>query len=508
MTTPRSAPSWSCRSLLIAAPFAVVLAASPLMAADLRIGLQEDPDILDPHEARTFVGRIVFNALCDKLVDTDAKLQFVPRIATSWTVADEGKTLAFKLRPGVTFHDGTPLDATAVKANLERAMTAKTSRRKSELKSVAAVETPDATTVVLKLKQKDSTLLAQLSDRAGMLLSPKSFDKPVGPNPVCSGPYSFVERVQNDRIVLKKFAGHWDAANQHFDRIVFRIIPDTTVRLANLRSGQLDMLERLAPTDVKSAKADAALKVVSIAGLGYQGITINLNNTARSEGPLGKDRRVRQALSLSLDRKAINDVVFEGLNTPSIQPFPPASPFHEQAVGVPARDVAKAKALLKAAGHEKVTFEMQVANSTVEQQLAQVIQAMAAEAGFDIKIKATEFASMLKQQSAGNYQATRVGWSGRVDPDGNIHQFVTTGGGINDTKYTNADVDRELNAARTVYDIAKRKAHYAAAMKILRDDLPIMYLYHPSWIWALSSKVDGFVANPDGMIRLSGMKLK
>lgn len=492
----------------LAALLALGATALPVAAADLRIGLQEDPDILDPHEARTFVGRIVFNALCDKLVDSNEKLEIVPQLATSWTYSDDGKSITMKLRSGVTFHDGTPFDAAAVRANIERAKTSKTSRRKSELKSVTAVEVVDPTTVVFKLSAPDATLLAQLSDRAGMMLSPKTFDKPVGPNPVCSGPYKFVERVQNDRIVLERFANYWDKGRYHFDKVTYRIIPDTTVRLANLRSGQLDMIERLAASDVKSAKADAALKVHTVVGLGYQGITINNNNGPRANTPLAKDKRVRQALSLAIDREALTQVVFEGLFVPGIQPFPPASPYHDTSYKPPKRDVAKAKALLKEAGVDRLAFEMQVANSTVEQQLAQVIQAMAAEAGFDISIKSTEFASMLKAQSAGDYQATRVGWSGRIDPDGNIHQFVTTGGGINDTKFSNATVDTELNAARQVYDSAKRKAHYAAAMAVLREEMPIVYLYHPAWIWALSSRLDGFVPNPDGLIRLTDMKLK
>ena len=466
------------------------------------------PDILDPHEARTFVGRIVFNLLCDKLVDTNEKLEFVPRIATSWSFSDDGKTMTMKLRSGAKFHDGTTLDAAAVKANIERAKTLQTSRRKSELKSVESVEAPDAETVVFKLSAPDATLLAQLSDRAGMLLSPASFDKPVGPHPVCSGPYKFVERVQNDRIVLTRFPDHWEADKYAFDNVIFRIIPDTTVRLANLRSGELDMIERLAPSDVKSAKADPALQVVSIAGLGYQGITINVGNGDRSKTPLGQDKRVRQALSLAIDRVAANEVVFEGIMTPSAQPFPPASPYHDQDFKVPARDVEKAKALLKEAGAEGISFEMQVSNSPVELQLAQVIQAMAAEAGITISLKATEFATMLKEQTAGNYQATRVGWSGRVDPDGNIHQFMTTGGGINDSKFSHPEVDKALNAARSVYDVEERKKHYAAAMKILRDEIPIVYLYHPAWVWAMSSKLKGFVPNPDGMIRLAGVTLQ
>lgn len=495
------------RTLLLAAAGVIAFAGTALAQTTLRIGLQEDPDVLDPHEARTFVGRIVFNNLCDKLIDTDAKLNFVPRIATEWSFGADGKSLTMKLRAGLKFHDGALLDASAVKANIERAMTWAKSRRKSEIASVASVDAVDPTTVRFNLKAPDATLLAQLSDRAGMLISPKSMTDTFGANPVCSGPFKFVERVQNDRIVLEKWKDHWEADKYHVDRVIFRMIPDNTVRLANLRSGQLDMLERLAASDAKSVQGDRSLKLVSMTGIGYQGITINTGNGPASDTKLGKDKRVRQALSILLDRAAISKVVFEGIDQPGSQPLPPASPYHADFLSPPSRDVARAKALLKEAGIERFTFEMQVANNPVQQQLAQVIQAMAAEGGIDIKIKATEFASMLAEQSAGRFQATLVGWSGRVDPDGNIHQFVTTGGGINDGKFSNPEVDKLLNEARTVYDQAARKKLYDAAQRILGSELPIIYTYFPVWLWATSTKLEGFAANPDGMIRLAGIRL-
>src|SRR3546814_507881 len=143
----------------------------------------------------------------------------------------------------------------------------------------------------------------------------------------------------------------------------------------------------------------------------------------------------------------------------------PQSQFYTKSVPMPERDVAKAKALLKEAGLDGFSFEMQFPNNPDGTRVAQVIQAMAAEAGIDIKLRATEFATMLKEQTAGNYQATQVGWSGRVDPDGNIHTFMTCKGGINDSKYCNADVDAALNDARLTNDPAKRKKLYAAAME-------------------------------------------
>lgn len=489
----------------------LTLAALPSVAqaqapSTLRIGLQEDPDVLDPHKARTFVGRIVFMGLCDKLLDIDPNLKIVPQLATEWSFSQDGLTLTMKLRSDAKFHDGEAFNAEAAKANLERAMTLPDSLRKSELASVASVEAPDATTLVFKLKRPDATLLSQLTDRAGMMLAPKTLTSDVAAKPVCSGPYKFVERVQNDRIVLEKFKEYWDAKNYHFDRVLYRTIPDTTVRLANLRAGELDMLERLAPSDVKSAQSDKSLKVESTANLGYQGITINTSNGEAANNPVGKDKRVRQALSLAIDRKVLSQVVFEGLYEPMIQPFNPKSPFTSAEFPVPERDVAKAKALLKEAGVSKVTVELFVTNNPVDTQLGQVIQAMAQEAGFDIQLRSTEFASQLRDQQQGKFQMSRIGWSGRIDPDGNIHQFVTTKGSQNDGKYSNAEVDKLLDEARTVYDVEARKKLYDAAQRILQDERPQIYLYNQTVFFALRSNVQGFVINPDGMIRLAGMK--
>lgn len=497
--------------ILLAALLAGSALASPALAADLRIGLQDDADVLDPDQSRTFVGRIVYTSLCDKLVDITPELKIIPQLATAWSWSDDGKTLTMDLREGVVFHDGTPFDAEAVKANIERSKNLPESRRKSEVKSIDSVAVTGAHQVKMMLANPDATLLAQLADRSGMMISPTAAEAAgadFAANPVCSGPYKFVERVQQDRIVLEKFADHWNADAFHFDKVSFLPIPDTTVRLANLRAGDLDMLERLAATDAAAVKADAGLQYAETVSIGYQGITVNVNNGERSKNPFGEDPRLRQAFELSIDRDALNQVVFEGAFAPGNQPFPPNSPWYDKDVPIPARDLAKAKALMKEAGHETFDLEVQVANNPVQTQVVQVVQAMAAEAGFNVKLKSTEFASLLAEQSAGNYQASQVGWSGRVDPDGNIHQFVTCKGGINDSKYCNPEVDKLLDAARTSNNEEERKAKYDAARKILAKDLPIIYLYHPSWIWALDDKLEGFVPYPDGMIRLENVKFR
>jgi len=198
-------------------------------------------------------------------------------------------------------------------------------------------------------------------------------------------------------------------------------------------------------------------------------------------------------------------VVFEGVFAPGNQPYPPTSPWYNSDFPVPARDVEASKALLADAGAEGISVEVQVSTNPVAQQVVQVVQAMAAEAGINISIVAKEFATLLSEQTAGAYEISQIGWSGRVDPDGNIHQFMTCEGGINDSGYCNPEIDTLLNAARTSTDVATRKESYDAALGILQEEMPIIYLYHQTWIWVIDDAVAGYVPYPDGMIRLIGV---
>ena len=251
------------------------LLALPAAAAELKIGLQDDADMLDPTQSQTFVGRIVYTALCDKLVDLSPDLKIVPQLATEWSWSDDGRELTMKLRQGVKFHDGTPFNADAVVYDIERAMTLPESKRKSELKSVDKVEATGEYEVKFTLKSPDVTLLATLSDRAGMMISPtaaKEMGTDFGNKPVCSGPFKFVDRVQQDRIVLEKFQDYWNKDSIFIDKVTYLPIPDTTVRLANLRAGDLDMIERLAASDAAAVKADPNLSYESVVNLGWLAI--------------------------------------------------------------------------------------------------------------------------------------------------------------------------------------------------------------------------------------------
>ena len=489
----------------------VSLQASVQAQTTLRIGLAEDPDILDPTLGRTYVGRIVFASLCDKLFDIDEKLNIVPQLALSQETSADGKEVTIRLRPGVKFHDGEPFNAEAAKFSLDRHLTLPTSFRKPELAALDHVDVVDPLTIKLVLKTPFSPLIAQLTDRAGMMISPKAAkeegDK-FGLHPVCAGPYKFVERVQQDRIVFEKFADYWNKDNIQIDRIVYLPLVDATVRLANLKSGGLDLIERLLATDIKSVQADPKLKLSSAIELGYQGVTLNVGKD-KAKGPLSQSAKVRQALDLSIDREAINQVVFNGEFKPGNQWVNPDHPYYQKAFPVRPRDIAKAKALLKEAGvTAPVGVDFMVPKGAETEAVAQVIQSMAAEAGFDMKIRVTEFATSLKQAEAGEYQAYMLAWSGRIDPDGNSYIFLKTGAPQNYSTWSNPEADKALDDARLVTDQSQRKAIYEKLTKLALDEEPLLYIYHRRILIAHTTRLEGYKQMPDGLVRVVGLKLK
>jgi peptide/nickel transport system substrate-binding protein len=435
----------------------------------------------------------------------------VPQLALSHETSADGKEMTIKLRPGVKFHDGEQFDAEAAKFSIERHLTLSGSFRKPELATVDHVDVVDPLTIKLALKTPFSPLIAQLTDRAGMMVSPKAAkeqgDK-FGLHPVCAGPYKFVERVQQDRIVFEKFADYWNKDNVFIDRVVFLPIVDATVRLANLKSGGLDLIERVLATDIKDVRADGRLKLSTALELGYFGLTINIAND-KNKGPLSQSEKVRQALDLSIDREAINQVVFNGEFTPGNQWVSPEHPYYQKAFPIPKRDIAKAKALLKEAGvTAPVSVDLMAPKGAENEAVAQVIQSMAAEAGFDLKIRLIEFATSFKQAQAGEFQGFLIGWSGRIDPDGNSYVFMHTKAPQNDGGYSNPEADKALEDARLVTDPAQRKAIYEKLAKVVLNDEPLIYLYHRKLLIAHTTKLEGYKQMPDGLVRVIGLKLK
>ena len=500
------------RRALAAACLTLATALPAAAQQNFRIGLREDPDILDPTLARTFVGRIVFAGLCDKLFDINERLEIVPQLATGFRWEDP-QTLAITLREGVRFHDGEAMTAESVAYSLNRHLNLQGSFRRGEINSMQSVEVVDPRTVRIRLREPVAPFVSQLTDRAGMIVSPRAAEaagRNFGNRPVCAGPMRFVERVAQDRIVVERFPEYWDAGRIHLQRVTYLPIPDNTVRLANLQSGALELVQTIEPDDLRQVNRNNRLRVSVSDELGYQGITYNIGNGPRAQTPFGQNPRVREAFELAIDRAAINQVVYEGQYTLTAQAVPPSNPFHARSIQPEPRNVARARQLLAEAGvRTPLAVEMTVPNNPDLRQVAEVIQAMVREAGFDLRINAMEFASSLQAATRGDFETYLLAWSGRADPDGNTWTFIHSQGPQNDGKYSNPEVDRLLNAARVATDMERRRAIYEDMWRIsLRQDRHRMYLWHRKNIVGHTARLTGFRAVPDGLIRLQDLRVQ
>jgi peptide/nickel transport system substrate-binding protein len=385
-------------------------AASGTRGGELVIAQYEDADTLDPTFGGTAGGRLVFTNFCEKLYDLDAKGGIVPQLTTSLPeISADGLTVTIKLRPGVKFNDGTPMDAQSVKVSLDRHRSLEGSRRAAELSAVKDVSVVDPTTVRLTLKQPSAPLVATLADRAGMILSPAQLDKlgdKFGTNPVCVGPFNFVERTPGDRTVLERAKDYYDANKVMLDRVVFKFIPDDNVRTSNLRSGDIQIADRVPTTDVAALQADPAFKVTKVTTNGYGGLNINIANVGGIGTPpgtpdsaLARDPRLREAFELSLDRGQINQIVYNGFQEPGCSPLSPASPFAPTDLKCPPRDVARAKELIAQVGQPTpIAVELQMNTGPVNLRLGELIQSMAKDAGFAVTVlpldNTTSFANL------------------------------------------------------------------------------------------------------------------
>ena len=494
---------------------------SPADAAEVKpggkltIALSAEPDRLDPSLSRSLYSRYVFQAMCEKLYDVDEQAKVVPQLATALpTISADGKTVTIPLRPGVKFADGTVFNAAAVKTTLDRDLTLPESARKSELGPIASVDATDAQTVTIHLKTPFAPLVGALADRAGMIMSPAALQR-LGNNfssaPVCVGPFKFANRVPQSSIDVVRDPNYYDAAKVHLDAISWRILTDGSIRAANLRSGDVQVADSISTQDVDSLRKDSSVTVLQSPSLGYQGITINVGNVdgvgtppKPINRPIAKDAKVRQAFEYAIDRKALVDAVFNGIPTPACSPISPASPFSSPAAqACREHDPAKAKQLLTEAGVKTpYVINMLVSNTPDTLRLAQALQAMVKDGGFDLKIKPVEYSSLLDEQDRGNFEILQLGWSGRIDPDANITNFVGTGGSQNVAGYSDKAVDDLLDKARESNDLAERKDLYGQVVDKLHQSDPLIYLYRQRNLTGVSTSVKGVQVFPDGVVRL------
>src|SRR6476620_3875100 len=480
----------------------------------LTIALDADPDALDPTLARTFVGRMVFLDMCEKLYDLDAKLQIVPQLAASLpTFSADKKTVTIKLRTGIKFNDGTAFNAAAVKQSLDRHKSLKGSARASEL----SPDTSGNNTVVLHLSDRYSPITAQLADRSGMIMSPKALDAlgdKFATAPVCVGPFMFKDRVAGDHITLVKSPFYYNKKNVHLNQITWKIITDPAARAANLRSGDVNVAEGIASTDLPAIQSNKALKLVKAVSIGYQGITVNIGNSkglgklpyANTGTAIAKSADLRAAFELALDRKVINKVVFNNTTNPDCFPVAPGTPWYAATKGIPCKltaDVKAAKAAFAKSGASPgVTVHLMIGTDAVAARLGQVIQSMEKAIGINVVLDPTEFVTSLNHEDAGQFETFAIGWSGRIDCDGNTFNFLHTTGSQNDSGYSNPVVDRAMTNERKAASLKARLVSLHAALAQAAKDRPVIYLYHPVNYDAQSNKVGGLQVFGDGLVRV------
>ena len=470
---------------------------TPKSGGTLRVALESELRTLDPMMSTQLVERDVFYNMYDALLTIDPKLNIKPGLATAWKY-DNPTTLTLTLRQGVKFQDGTDFNADAVKFNLERDIQTKTSFRRSELASVDTVEVKDPYTVVLHLKKPDASLLSQLVDRAGMIVSPKAVQtqgadftrNPVGAG---TGPFEFVEWKLNDHITQKKNPNYWQKGLPYLDQVIFRPITNTDSSLASLRTGDLEMVRVISGKDVAGVKSDSSLTYKELPGLNFFGFELN-----ESAAPFN-DPKKRQAVLTALDRQQYIKNVLFGVGQESFGPIPPSSWAYDPTEKMYENaDPAKAKSI--ATGF---SFNLKVTNNPDSIQGGQLIKAQMEKAGITVNLQTEDFGQLLNETEAQKFDASLVGWSGRIDPDGNMYNWFHTDGVNNDGKYSNANVDKWLEDARVQTDQSKRKSDYDQVQKQLQEDAVYAFMYHTPAQQISTNKVKGFTLYPDGMFRFA-----
>jgi peptide/nickel transport system substrate-binding protein len=472
----------------------------------LEVALEAEPPELDPNLSSAYVDRQVMASIYDRLVDIDENGEIVPMLAESYEVSDDGLEYTFRLRQGVQFHDGEPFDADAVVFNLERYQE-EDSVRSTEIEPVESVEAVDDSTVRVTLEEPFAPFLAVLTDRAGIMVSPKAVRDGggrVSKNPVGTGPFEFVERVRGDYIEVRANQDYWRDGQPKLDRIRYNGIDDENVQYQNLQSGELDLIDSIPFVNFRSLQEGGDYTVSSVPGLGYQGFYLNTRQ------PPFDNQALRQAVYRLVDREAIVKAVLRNVGgTPANSPFSEQSfAYDEETDSYPERSVEEARRLLEEGGEpDGFSFTYKTDPSPTSQQMGQVIQNNLKPAGIDVKLEQLEFGTLLEDSSSGDFEALHLGWSGRIDPDLNIYDFMRTDGDFNDSGYSNPEVDRLLNQARTEGDQDRRKELYDQVMEILHEDVPYVYLYHSNTTtdFAMQSNIRGFTAYPDGILRLANV---
>lgn len=491
--------------LMLLMPFVATAPAAaqgaPQKGGVLTVGFPSDSKTLDPTFSVQFTERQILYLVFNTLVRYGTDFAIHPELAEKWTVEDGGKRVVFKLRQGVTFHDGTPFDAAAVKWNIDHRLdpAVASPQRPLLLPVIDSVAVVDPATVVFNLKAPYAGLLSLLGERPGFMISPtawKKLGKDFTSAPVGTGPFVFKEWVRGSHITVERNPRYWEPGKPYLDRIVLRDISGAVVGVQRLVTGEIDFVGDLSPQDVKQLQGRGQINIVPITvgrwfSLQWHMFKEPFNNP-----------KLRQAIAHGIDRKRINDIVMNGKGTLSEGPTPPGLWWYDPSIKSYAHDPGKAKALLKEAGFPNgVELVLSTPQITSFNQINQLVQEQLGAVGIKLKLEPVAqsewYAKLVRRET--NFSPTR--WTQRPDPDGLLYILFHSKGYANTTGYSNPTVDGLLKKARETYDQGVRKGIYSEVQRILAADIPMLPLFFSVEYAALRDNVQGFEWIPDQIPR-------
>ena len=477
--------------------------AQPQYGGVLRAGMQTDPVGLDPHTTNATATRNMLENVYDTLVRFDSDLQIVPSLAESWEVSDDGLIWTFKLRPGVTFHNGEPLTASDVAFSINRIRDPEVaSPRSGDFAVVESVTAPDDETVVITLSEPFSPLLSKLAQSLNVIVSEEVVMENGDLNEVVigTGPFRFVEYLPQTRMVLERNEDFWgtDASGNplpYLDGITFLFYPDPTARTTAVQTGNVDWIEYVPAPDVEILQADPDVEVVGGLSANFRSIYLNT-----SEPPFD-DPRVRQAVAYAVDEEAVVDLALFGTGgVPATgTTIPAGNPYAPESSPYDGRNLERARELLAEAGYEDgFEFDLYV-TSTYDflRTPAEIIQSNLAELGITTNIVAEDWSIYLPKVLEGDFSATILGESGQSDPDDFLFDVFHTEGGGNFGGYSSPELDALLEEGRRVADPDARREVYLEAQERILEDAPHVFLFHSAQYEALQDYVEGFEHFPN-----------
>jgi peptide/nickel transport system substrate-binding protein len=467
----------------------------------LTAAISGEPDQLDPHKTSAYASFQVLENVFDTLVEPDQELQMQPALAESWETSEDGLTWTFDLRDDVTWHNGRDLVADDVVYSYNRIIDEELANA-YRFASVESVTAPDDDTVEITVSRPTPNLLANIGAFKGMAIVAKENveDGSITRNPIGTGAFAFDSYSPGDRLRLTRNEDYW-GGDVPLDGVEYRFISEPTVALTNLQGGQVHWTDNLPPQQVESLRGSDDLEIATVASNDYWYFAAN-----QARKPFD-DPRVRQAMAFGIDREQVTEAALFGLGTPNQTAIPEGSFWHTDYAPYE-RDVAKAKQLLQEAGVSDLSVEFMVTNEYPETvTAAQVIQSQLKDVGIDVEIRTLDFATWLDEQGKGNFDVFLLGWLGNIDPDDFYYAQHRTDANFNFQKYSNAEVDRALDAARAETDREQRKELYEEAVQQIVDDASYVYLYNPQVVQGWTEDVEGYEARADRAIRFRDVSL-